>query len=112
MTAKLLLLVLTLTIYSHAQISMNASTQVGGVQLPTVLPCVAYQNAQCVTCPFNYHINQNQCYLNITDCLTYQINNLGRQECTQCDPSKAVSDGNGGCRSNTQTSKLSIIQCL
>jgi hypothetical protein len=46
---------------------VGASSQ--GVELPKVLPCVAYSNAQCVTCPFNYHISQNQCQLNITNCL-------------------------------------------
>lgn len=109
MTAKVLLLIFILALSASAQISVNSSTQTGGVQLPTVLPCVAYQNAQCVTCPFNYHINQNQCYINITDCLTYQINNLGREECTQCDSAKAVSDGKGGCTSSMQTSSLSVI---
>jgi hypothetical protein len=60
MSAKLILALLLLLV-------IGASSQ--GVELPKVLPCVAYSNAQCVTCPFNYHISQNQCQLNITNCL-------------------------------------------
>ena len=90
MAAKLtlpVLVVLLVTAYSQ------------GVQLPKVLPCVAYQNAKCVTCPFNYHISQNQCYLNITNCVEYELAATGVEQCKQCD-SSSFSDGQGGCSSS------------
>lgn len=97
MAAKLILPLLALLLATmHAQ----------GVQLPQVLPCVAYQNAQCVTCPFNYHITQNQCYLNITNCLQYELSASGVEQCKQCD-SASFSNGQGGCsatRNNRTTS--------
>ena len=42
--------------------------------LPSVLPCIAYRSGNCISCPYDYHISHNQCYLNITGCLTYNIN--------------------------------------
>ena len=69
MSAKLLLLPLLLAL-ACAQISAPAPANSIHF-LPPVLPCVAYEAANCVTCPYNYHINENQCYKNITGCLRY-----------------------------------------
>lgn len=60
--------------------------------------CVAYSAGRCISCPFNYHQHQNECYRNITGCLEYTTNITGLRECTSCDPAVSVPDGQGGCR--------------
>lgn len=59
--------------------------------------CVAYRGGQCINCPFNYHLADNQCYRNITGCLEYATNTTGLRICTSCDPAVATLDGQGGC---------------
>ena len=56
MTAKLLPILLLLTL----ALSQNLGSSPGAANLellPPVLNCVAYQAGNCVTCPYNYHIN-------------------------------------------------------
>jgi hypothetical protein len=92
MGAKMLLAALLLACV-WSQTTGNASSI---AYQPNVVPCVAFQNAKCTTCAYNYHINQNQCYRNITACLNYTLNAVGNEECSQCN-SGAVLDGSGGC---------------
>jgi hypothetical protein len=60
-------------------------------------PCIAFQAGGCITCPFNYHQYQSQCYLNITGCTNYAANASGYLLCTTCDSSISVLAPNGTC---------------
>ena len=65
----------------------------------------------CTTCPFNYHMYQNECYLNITGCTQYTNNASGYLLCTACDASISLFDGQGGCRLTvSQQRKRGFIQ--
>jgi hypothetical protein len=70
---RTLLLALLLTL-SLGQIVISDTSRI--IQLK-VQPCVGFQLGNCISCPYNYHVNDNQCYLNITNCLNYSFNNMG-----------------------------------
>ena len=111
MSAKLAILILFLFINTLTQITITSNNQTSITYLPKVLPCVAYQAASCVTCPYNYHINQNQCYLDIKACLTYAINAIGSEVCKECDPKMGVADGQGGCSMMMNSTSFFIQDC-
>ena len=73
---------------------VNTSQTVPQLQIQ---PCLRYAQGNCVNCPYKYHVNDNLCYLNITNCLSYSLNNLRTEVCDRCDSSASVSDGKGGC---------------
>ena len=77
MFAKLLLSLPLLFLLTHTQPTPLSSSSPSILDLPSVLPCVEYQNGNCVICPYNYHINQNQCYRNVTGCLVYGMTSRG-----------------------------------
>lgn len=68
MDTKLLVCLLLLAALATAQIPSNA---------PYKKPCVAFQSGGCIACPSNYHMYQNECYLNITGCQQYSTNSSG-----------------------------------
>ena len=76
-----LFLLLITALAKVGQIAPEATDQNSIRFLPPVLPCVAYEAADCVLCPYNYHINQNQCFKNVTACLKYAISSSGGEQC-------------------------------
>ena len=100
MTAKAIfgLFLLLATVFAQVgQAGPEATDQTSIRFLPPMLPCVAYEAADCILCPYNYHINQNQCFKNVTGCTRYVINSEGVEQCQECDPSLGRLDGRGGC---------------
>ena len=77
MAAKLILLSVILALVAGQITTTTTSTQ-STILLPSVQPCLSFSGGNCIGCPYNYHIDQNQCYINITNCLTYSLNNLNR----------------------------------
>jgi hypothetical protein len=73
-TVTVLLLLLAVGAGQVTQMPSSAA-QGNSIQfLPDMLSCIAFRAAECVQCPFNYHVNMNQCYKNITGCLRYRLN--------------------------------------
>lgn len=69
-TSPLILIILLVAV--NCQISPNQA-----IQMAYQRSCLAFKAGYCVTCPLNYHMSQNQCYLNITGCLQYATNSSG-----------------------------------
>lgn len=61
-TSALLLILFLAAV--NSQIFLNQTTP-----LAYQRSCLAFRAGYCVTCPLNYHMTQNQCYLNVTGCL-------------------------------------------
>lgn len=78
MQLSILITIVLLFHINTAQIIDSAAFQAPVLSYPKFQPCISYQSGNCTSCPYNYHINQNQCYLNITYCQTYTIDNLGQ----------------------------------
>lgn len=78
MRPTLLINILLLFHCSLTQIVDSPPYQPPTLTYSKMQPCISYQQGNCASCPYNYHINQNQCYLNITHCLVYSLNNLGQ----------------------------------
>lgn len=98
----LLILIFITTVSSQIFINQTASK-------PYTTPCIAFQSGRCLTCPFNYHMYQNQCYLNITGCLSYTQNSSGYLICNNCDPSISYFDGQGSCILTVSLQRTSIF---
>ena len=81
-------LIIALIVVVCSQASSNA---------PYITPCSAFQAGSCITCPYNYHQYQSQCYLNITGCLQYAANASGYLLCTACDSSISTLTSNATC---------------
>lgn len=77
MILKLLSFLLLLFSITQAQILATPPPSISQQTNPNITDCVRYQQGNCVSCPYNYHITQNQCNLNITNCQTYSLNNFG-----------------------------------
>lgn len=73
-TSILRTLLLLLLPLAYAQILANTTSHTQNREQE----CLGYARGNCISCPYNYHVNQNQCYLNITYCLSYRLNNLGQ----------------------------------
>ena len=106
MRLKRLAALLLLLALSRTQIVTSGPSQL----YPKFQPCLNFLQGNCIGCPYNYHVNDNQCYLNITSCLSYSLNNLGLEICNMCDPSNSVSDGDGGCSTVSMQRKRSAMQ--
>lgn len=89
-TMKRLLIVFILAFFGK----VDCQTAINGSTLTT---CLAFQSGNCTTCPSNYHIYQNQCFLNILGCQQYSTNSSGSQICSSCNSTISVPNGNGGC---------------
>lgn len=71
-----------------------------GLGAARLQPCIRYYLGNCVSCPYNYHLNQNQCYLNISSCLSYSLDHLNQEVCDRCQ-SNSVFDSTRACSPNT-----------
>ena len=78
MQLAILITTLLLLHISNAQIVDAPVFQAVILTYPKLQPCISFRSGNCTSCPYNYHINQNQCYLNITYCQTYTLDNLGQ----------------------------------
>jgi hypothetical protein len=84
-----LIFILSLLILTTCQLDSSSS--------PSKKPCIAFQTGQCIACPYNYNMFQNECYLNVTGCTKYSANASGMVLCDTCDSAVSVPDGKGGC---------------
>lgn len=82
-------------------------------QLPSnasyITPCSAYKAGTCISCPYNYHQYQSQCYLNVTGCLQYTANASGYLLCTACDSSISFLTTSGSCTLTVTEQRTSSI---
>ncbi len=101
MSTRLVPLFLLLIAGVLGQITIN--------QTEYITPCIAFQGGNCIACPYNYHIYQNQCYLNVTACQEYAFNASGYEICNVCDGSVSVADGNGGCTLTVSLQRMFIL---
>jgi hypothetical protein len=52
--------------------------------------CLEYSSQQCIRCPLNTHVYQNQCYNNTVGCLEY----VSGDKCSNCNTTYTTLQGN------------------
>ena len=52
--------------------------------------CLEYSSQQCIRCPLNTHVYQNQCYNNTVGCLDY----VNGDKCSNCNTTYTTLQGN------------------